>query len=70
MQVFDLFLDVLFCIDVVINFCTAYTSRGVYITSMKAIAIHYCGTWSDCKESDRPPFDYCNPQVNNSIRII
>ena len=44
-DVFDVFLDVIFCIDIVVNFCTAYVSRGVYVTSMKRIALYYLKTW-------------------------
>ena len=33
-DIFELLLDVLFCTDVVLNFCTAYVDRGVYQTRM------------------------------------
>ena len=43
--VFDVCLDCLFCIDVVLNFMTAFTDRGVYVTGWRAIAVHYAKTW-------------------------
>lgn len=44
-QIFDLILDGLFCVDIVISFCTAYIHQGVYITSMPSIAKNYLAGW-------------------------
>ena len=56
-DVFDVFLDVIFCIDIVVNFCTAYVSRGVYVTSMKRIALYYLKTWFFVDFFGSVPFD-------------
>ena len=44
-DVFEILLDCLFCTDVCLNFCTAFTDKGVYHTSLKVIAQHYLKTW-------------------------
>jgi len=44
-QIFDLILDGLFCVDIVISFCTAYIHQGMYITSMPLIAKNYLAGW-------------------------
>jgi len=44
-EIFELCLDIVFCTDIIINFCTAFTSRGVYVTSMRMICYNYLKTW-------------------------
>ena len=55
--VFDLTIDVLFLIDVVLNFLTAYTARGVYVTDLHLIAYHYMTTWFLLDICGSVPFD-------------
>mmetsp|Transcript_8284 Transcript_8284/g.19344 ORF Transcript_8284/g.19344 Transcript_8284/m.19344 type:complete len:757 (-) Transcript_8284:2630-4900(-) len=42
---FDLFVDILFMVDVCVNFVTAYHHEGFYVTDMRKIVIHYLCTW-------------------------
>ena len=56
-NIFDLALDVLFCSDVIVNFCTAFVRRGVYITNMYQIAINYLQTWFLIDFFGSVPFD-------------
>lgn len=56
-DVLDLILDVLFCTDVCVNFCTAYVSRGVYVTRLRGIAWHYIYTWFFIDFFGSVPFD-------------
>ena len=56
-ETFDLFLDTLFCLDVIANFCTAFISRGIYVTDMRLIAIHYLKTWFLLDFFGSVPFD-------------
>ena len=44
-EIFDLILDVLFCADIIVSFCTAYTAQGVYVTDLRLIARHYFAGW-------------------------
>jgi hypothetical protein len=55
--VFDLVIDALFLIDVVLNFLTAYTARGVYVTNLSMIAYHYLTTWFLLDICGSVPFD-------------
>ena len=57
MGIFDLSLDIVFCVDIVLNFCTAFTSRGVYITSMTEISKNYLKTWFAVDFFGSVPFD-------------
>jgi len=44
-QIWDLMLDIIFCLDIILSFCTAYASQGVYVTDMGQIAKHYLKGW-------------------------
>jgi len=56
-DIFDLMLDCLFCTDVVINFCTAVVLRGVYVTDLRQIWLHYIKTWFFIDFFGSVPFD-------------
>ena len=56
-EIFDLFMDVLFCMDVCANFCTAIVIRGVYITNLQKIAVNYIKTWFILDFAGSVPFD-------------
>ena len=56
-DVFEILLDCLFCTDVCLNFCTAFTDKGVYHTSLKVIAQHYLKTWFFLDFFGSVPFD-------------
>ena len=57
LAIFHLLLDVIFCLDICINFCTAYTARGVYVTSLRQIATNYVKTWFLIDVLGSVPFD-------------
>ena len=56
-DVFEICLDCFFCTDVILNFCTAFTEKGVYHTSMRIIAMHYLKTWFILDFFGSVPFD-------------
>ena len=56
-DIFEICLDCLFCLDVILNFCTAFTEKGVYHTSMRIIAVHYLKTWFILDFFGSVPFD-------------
>ena len=44
-QVFDLLLDVIFCVDIILSFCTAYSANGIYVTDLRQISRNYLTGW-------------------------
>ena len=44
-QIWDLILDAIFCFDILLSFCTAYASQGVYVTDLRLIAQNYLKGW-------------------------
>ncbi|EKX38296.1 hypothetical protein GUITHDRAFT_77342, partial [Guillardia theta CCMP2712] len=56
-QIWDLCLDVIFCADVILSFCTAYTHQGVYTTNMWMIARNYLRGWFWIDLPGSVPFD-------------
>ena len=54
---FDIIIDILFCTDVVLNFLTAFTTRGVYVTDLSRIAYNYLTTWFVLDICGSVPFD-------------
>ena len=50
-------MDVLFCTDVILNFCTAVIHQGVYHKSYIVIAKHYLKTWFFLDFFGSVPFD-------------
>ena len=54
---YDIFLDTLFCIDIILSFLTAYTSQGVYEKRLSMIALHYIKTWFTLDFFGSVPFD-------------
>ena len=57
LEIFEVFLDLLFCVDMAVTFCTAYTSRGVYHTDLRKIALHYLRSWFLVDFFGSVPFD-------------
>jgi len=57
LAIFHLLLDVIFCLDIVVTFCTAYTARGVYVTNMRHISANYLRTWFFIDFMGSVPFD-------------
>jgi hypothetical protein len=57
LDIFEVYLDLLFCVDVAVTFCTAYTSRGVYHTNLSKISLHYLRTWFLIDFFGSVPFD-------------
>jgi Ca2+-binding EF-hand superfamily protein len=55
--VWELVLDILFCTDVLVTFCTCYTKHGVYVTSIRAISWNYLKTWFLIDFVGSVPFD-------------
>ncbi len=56
-EIFEVHLDILFCIDVAVTFCTAYVSRGVYHANLREISLHYLRTWFLIDFFGSVPFD-------------
>jgi hypothetical protein len=56
-QIWDLALDVLFCIDIVLSFCTSFLRKGVYVTNMAVIAKSYLCGWFWIDMPGSVPFD-------------
>lgn len=54
---FELVVDVIFCADIMVNFGTAYTDRGIYITDLTQIARHYVKSWFLIDFMGSIPFD-------------
>jgi hypothetical protein len=56
-QIWDLILDVFFCIDIILSFCTSFVLKGVYVTDMSVIAKHYLCGWFLIDMPGSIPFD-------------
>ena len=56
-DIYDICLDTLFCIDIVLSFFTAYTMNGVYERSLGLIVVHYLRTWFFLDFFGSVPFD-------------
>jgi len=56
-NIFDLTLDVVFCLDVCFSFLTAYMHQGVMVKDLHQIAIHYLRTWFLLDIAGSFPFD-------------
>ena len=72
--VFDLFVDIVFCTDILLNFCTAYIDRGVYVHRFRRIAENYLRTWFVIDFFGSVPFDKIvsaisgdDPQMNSFL---
>lgn len=57
-HVFDTFCDVLFFVDVVLNFRTAYVDDGTLVKSPTRIACHYLRTWFILDVASSLPWDW------------
>jgi hypothetical protein len=56
-QIWDLILDILFCIDIILSFCTSFVLKGVYVTDMTVIAKNYLCGWFLIDMPGSIPFD-------------
>jgi hypothetical protein len=56
-QIWDLLLDVFFCTDIVLSFCTSFVLKGVYVTDMTVIAKYYLCGWFLIDMPGSIPFD-------------
>jgi hypothetical protein len=54
---FDLCLDIIFCADIMVTFCTAYVDRGNYVQRFRRIARNYLKTWFIVDLLGSVPFD-------------
>ena len=56
-DIWDMTLDVFFCLDIVLSFCTCYVAQGVYIKEFRLIARNYFFTWFWIEVPGSIPFD-------------
>lgn len=54
---FDVLVDCLFMLDVLVNFFTSYYSQGTYVDDFRSIALNYCSTWFAIDVAGSFPFD-------------
>ena len=60
---FNLCIDLLFCTDILINLCLAYTdNEGVFITDIGTISKHYLKTWFFIDLISSIPFQFIEQQ--------
>ena len=70
-EIVNLMVDLMFIIDILINFRTTYVEKKseVVVSSPKKIAIHYLKTWFIVDFIAAIPFDYFIPDEANGVRI-
>jgi hypothetical protein len=56
-DIWDLVLDCIFCLDILLSFCTCYVAQGVYIKDLRQISKHYLMTWFAIDVPGSIPFD-------------
>lgn len=69
-EIVNLMVDLMFIIDILINFRTTYVEKKseVVVSSPKKIAIHYLKTWFIVDFIAAIPFDYFIPDEANGVR--
>lgn len=71
-EIVNLMVDLMFIIDILINFRTTYVEKKSeeVVSSPKKIAIHYLKTWFVVDFIAAIPFDYFIPDEANGVRIL
>ena len=64
----DTFLDIVFWIDIVLNFRTGFIDHGQHVTDPHHIAEHYLGSWFIVDLIGSLPFEKFIPDANSASR--
>ena len=56
-DIWDLILDFIFCLDIILSFCTCYVAQGVCVNDLNKISKHYLLTWFAIDLPGSIPFD-------------
>ncbi|EKX38220.1 hypothetical protein GUITHDRAFT_54524, partial [Guillardia theta CCMP2712] len=66
LEIWDLTLDVIFCLDIAISFCTCYFENGLYVSNLGKIFTNYLRTWFFLDLVGSVPFDKIIVAVSSS----
>ena len=69
-EIINLMVDLMFIIDIFINFRTTYLEKEEVVSSPKKIAIHYLKTWFIVDFVAAIPFDYFIPAEAEGVCFL